>query len=47
VHRLQLAVDAQMIAAERAGADDGYLQRRHGYFFATGAGDSTASRQRA
>jgi hypothetical protein len=41
----QLAVDAEMIAAEGAGADDGDAKGWHGYFF--GAGDSTASRQRA
>ncbi len=41
----ELAIDAEMVAAEGAGADDGYAKRGHGYFF--GVGDSTASRQRA
>jgi hypothetical protein len=37
-----------VIAAEGAGADDGYAKGRHGYFFAgADMGDSTASRQRA
>jgi len=36
-----------VIAAEGAGADDGYAKGRHGYFFGAGVGDSTASRQRA
>ena len=44
----ELAVDAKVIAAEGAGADDGDAQRGHGYFWAAaaGSGDSTASRQR-
>ncbi len=42
---LELTVDAQMVAAEGTGADDGDAKGRHGYFF--GVGDSTASRQRA
>lgn len=44
---LELAIDAQMITAEGAGADDRDAERGHGYFFAAEAGDSTASRQRA
>ena len=47
--QFELAIDAEMIAPEGTGADDGYVERRHGYFFAegVGAGASTASRQRA
>lgn len=44
---LELAVDAEVIAAEGAGTDDGYASGRQGYFFVSGVGDSTASRQRA
>ena len=49
VSLFKLAIDAEMIAPEGAGADDGYAQRRHGYFFAamSESGASTASRQRA
>ena len=49
VSLFELAIDAEMIAPEGAGADDGYAKRRHGYFFAVvpGTEDSTASRQRA
>ena len=45
----EFVVDAEMIAPEGAGADDGYAKRGHGYFFAVvpGREDSTASRQRA
>jgi hypothetical protein len=46
VSGLQLAVDAEVIAAECAGADDGDAEGRHGYL-AVGMGDSTAARQRA
>jgi hypothetical protein len=44
----ELAVDAKVVAAEGAGADDGDAERRHGYFWlaAPGRGDSTATRQR-
>jgi hypothetical protein len=46
--KFELAVDAEMIAPEGAGADDGDAQNRHGYFCAAtpGSGDSTATRQR-
>lgn len=49
VSLFELAVDAEMVAPEGAGADDGYAQRGHGYFLAevSGSGASTASRQRA
>ncbi len=50
----ELAIDAEMIAPEGAGADDGYAQGWHGYFLtgtsvagAPKTGDSTALRQRA
>lgn len=46
----ELAEDAEVVAPEGAGADDGYAQGRHGYFFAaegSATGDSTAWRQRA
>ena len=47
--KFELAVDAEVIAPEGAGADDSYAKRGHGYFFAeeSGSGASTASRQRA
>jgi hypothetical protein len=49
---LDLAINAQVVAPERTGAHNGDTQRKlmrwgHGYFFAAGAGASTASRQRA
>lgn len=49
VSQLQLAIDTEMIAPEGTGADDGYAERGHDYFFADGAGTgaSTAARQRA
>ena len=44
----ELAIDAKVIAAEGAGADDGDAEGRHGYFLLRrGQRDSTASRQRA
>jgi hypothetical protein len=47
VSGLQLAVDAEVIAAKGAGADDGDAKWGHGGYLAAGDGDSTASRQRA
>ena len=50
VSELELAVDAEMIAPEGTGADDGYVERGHDYFLAddgAGTGASTAARQRA
>jgi len=44
---LELAVDAEVVAAEGTGPDDGYASGRQGYFFVSEVGDSTASRQRA
>jgi len=48
---LELAVDAEVVAPEGAGTDDGYAEGWHlGYFLAgesRWAGDSTAARQRA
>jgi hypothetical protein len=51
MQRLDLAIDAQVVAPERTGAHNGDTQRKrmrrgHGYFFAA-VGASTASRQRA
>ncbi len=44
----ELAVDAEVVAPEGAGTDDGYAYGRHlGYLAAVGVGDSTAWRQRA
>jgi hypothetical protein len=43
---LEFAIDAEMVSTEGAGPDDGNAQSWHGYF-AAGAGDSTAARQRA
>jgi hypothetical protein len=44
----ELAVDAEVVAPEGAGADDDYAKGRHGYLAAGAtAGDSTARRQRA
>jgi hypothetical protein len=47
----ELAIDAEVVAPEGAGTDDGDADGRHaGYFFAAeslGVGDSTAARQRA
>ncbi len=44
VGEFELAVDAEVVAPEGAGTDDGYAEGWHRYFL---AGDSTASRQRA
>jgi hypothetical protein len=37
VSLFELAVDAEMIAAEGAGPDDGYAERRHGLLLCRGA----------
>ena len=50
VKGFKLVVDAEVVAAEGARTHDRdaryALKWRHGYFFAEGVGDSTASRQR-
>ena len=47
VREFELAINAEVVAPEGAGTDDGNAKGRHRYFFAEGVGDSTASRQRA